>query len=385
MEHVFFCTGHELKIPNIVKSEGLYLYDEQGKGYMDLESGVWCTSIGHNNVEINRIIKNQIDSLMHAGFCYSNEILENSAKSILEIAGLNNGKSVFLCSGSEAIEVSRQMAKHLTEKNVSLTLHDSYLGAYSSITDRSRNWYLLNWEQCKTCPDKETCDLSCEVLQKIPKEVSEFIFEPGSSSGFVRFPPKSLINNIVKIVRDNGGKIVANEVTTGIGRTGKWFGYQHYDINPDFIAVGKGVGNGYPVSIALINEPTTKQLERKSFHYSQSHQNDPLGASIVYAVIQYIEENSLILKAGKNGLLLHQHLESLVDNKIVLEVRGRGLMYAVDIKNEKITNSIYNDLIEKGYIVGNRSASFRIDPPLTITKTEIDGFIEELRESLSLF
>jgi acetylornithine/N-succinyldiaminopimelate aminotransferase len=125
MEHVFFCTGHELKIPNIVKSEGLYLYDEQGKGYMDLESGVWCTSLGHNNAEINRIIKNQIDSLMHAGFCYSNEILEKSAKSILEAADFKNGKSVFLCSGSEAIEISRQMAKHLTEKNVSLTLHDS--------------------------------------------------------------------------------------------------------------------------------------------------------------------------------------------------------------------------------------------------------------------
>ncbi|MBC8442295.1 MAG: aminotransferase class III-fold pyridoxal phosphate-dependent enzyme, partial [Deltaproteobacteria bacterium] len=167
MEHVYFCTGHELKIPNIVKSEGLYLYDEQGIGYMDLESGVWCTSIGHNNAKINRIIKNQIDSLMHAGFCYSNEILEISAKSILEIAGLNNGKSVFLCSGSEAIEVSRQMAKHLTEKNVSLTLHDSYLGAYSSITDKSRNWHLLNWEQCKACPDKEGCDLSVDVKQDV--------------------------------------------------------------------------------------------------------------------------------------------------------------------------------------------------------------------------
>ncbi len=385
MEHVFFCTGHELKIPNIVKSDGLYLYDEQGKSYMDLESGVWCTSIGHNNAEINRIIKNQIDSLMHAGFCYSNEILENSAKSILEVAGINNGKSVFFCSGSEAIEVSRQMAKHLTEKNVSLTLHDSYLGAYSSITDKSRNWCLLNWEQCKTCPDKEKCDLSCEVLQKIPKDVSEFIFEPGSSSGFVRFPPKSLINNIVRIVRDSGGKIVVNEVTTGIGRTGKWFGYQHYEIIPDFIAVGKGIGNGYPVSIVLINEPTTKQLELNPFHYSQSHQNDPLGASIVHGVIQCIEENKLISNAECNGLLLHKHLESLVDNEIIIEVRGRGLMFAVDIKNDKITNFIFNDLIEKGYIVGNRGSSFRIDPPLTITKTEIDGFIKALRESISRF
>ncbi|MBF0378621.1 MAG: aminotransferase class III-fold pyridoxal phosphate-dependent enzyme [Desulfamplus sp.] len=385
MDHVFFCTGHALKIPNIVKSEGLYLYDEQGKGYMDLESGVWCTSLGHNNAEINKIIKNQTESLMHAGFCYSNEILEKSARAILEIAGLNNGKCLFLCSGSEAIEVSRQMAKHLTDNKVSLTLHDSYLGAYSSITDKSKNWYLLNWEQCKICSDKENCDLSCEVLKKIPKNVSEFIFEPGSSSGFVRFPPKSLIKNIIKIVRDNGGKIVANEVTTGIGRTGKWFGYQHYEINPDFIAVGKGIGNGYPVSIALINEPTAQELEQKPFHYSQSHQNDPLGASIVYGVIQYIEKNNLISNAASNGLLLHKELESLVDKEIIIEVRGRGLMIAIDIKNNEITNSIYNNLIEKGYIVGNRGASFRIDPPLIITKTEIDGFIEALRESKSLY
>ena len=383
MEHVFICTGHELKIPNIVKSEGPYLYDKQGKRYMDLESGVWCTSLGHNNEEINGIIKNQINSLMHAGFCYSNEILEKSAELILMVAGFTNGKSVFLCSGSEAIEISSQMAKHLTEENVSLTLHDSYLGAYSSITDKSKNWHLLNWEQCKTCSDKDKCDLSCEVLKKIPKYVSEFIFEPGSSSGFVRFPPKAMIKNIVKIVRDNNGKIVANEVTTGIGRTGKWFGYQHYDINPDFIAVGKGIGNGYPVSIALINEYTARQLELKPFHYSQSHQNDPLGASIVQGVIQYIEKNDLISKAQKNGALLQKHFESVVDKEIILEVRGRGLMFAVDIKNESLTNSIYSELIRKGYIVGNRGSSLRIDPPLTITKAEIDGFIEVLRETIS--
>ena len=385
MDHVFFCTGHELKIPNIVKSEGLYLYDEQGKAYMDLESGVWCTSLGHNITEINEIIKNQTASLMHAGFCYSNEILEIAAKSILNIAGFNNGKSVFLCSGSEAIEISRQMAKHLTEKHISLTLHDSYLGAYSSIIDKSRNWYLINWEQCKLCPDKEKCNSSCEVLQNIPKDVSEFIFEPGSSSGFVRFPPKALIHNIAQIVRDNGGKIVVNEVTTGIGRTGKWFGYQHYDITPDFVAVGKGIGNGYPVSVALINEATSEQLELKPFHYSQSHQNDPLGASIVYGVIQYIEENDLISKAENSGLFLHKQLESLVDKEIITEVRGRGLMFVVDIKNEEITNSLYNELIERGYIVGNRGLSLRVDPSLTITKTEIGEFIEALKESKSLF
>ena len=203
----------------------------------------------------------------------------------------------------------------------------------------------------------------------------------GSSSGFVHFPPKALISNIAKIVRSNGGKIVANEVTTGIGRTGKWFGYQHYDIDPDFIAVGKGIGNGYPVSIALINKSTARELDQKPFHYSQSHQNDPLGASIVYGVIQYIEEKNLISKAESSSLLLHKQLESLVDKEIITEVRGRGLMFIVDIKNEEITNFFYNELIERGYIVGNRGSSLRIDPPLIISETEINRFTNTLKEA----
>lgn len=383
MKHVYLCTGHELKIPNIVNSDGLYLFDDKGKKYMDLVSGVWCTSIGHNNGEINNIIKKQVDSLMHAGFCYSSEIVEKAAKSILNIANFHNGKSVFLCSGSEAIELSRQMSQHLTGNHVSLTLHDSYLGAYASITDKSRGWHLFNWELCRTCPDKDRCLPTCQQLQEIPKNVSEFIFEPGSSSGFVRFPPQSLIKNIAKIVRENGGKIIVNEVTTGIGRTGKWFGYQHYDINPDFIAVGKGIGNGYPVSATLIGESVSKQLELRPFRYGQSHQNDPLGASIIHGVIQYIENNDLISKAEKNGMYLKHKLEALVDKDIFLKTRGRGLMFIFEIKDKRTTNSIYNNLIEKGFLTCNRGTALRVDPPLTITKSEIDHFIEALKESKS--
>ena len=127
------------------------------------------------------------------------------------------------------------------------------------------------------------------------------------------------------------------------------------------------------------------QLEQKPFHYSQSHQNDPLGASIVHGVIQYIEENGLIAEAKSNGVLLQKHLNALVDNEIILAVRGRGLMFAVDIKDERITASIYHELIEKGYLLGNRGSSFRIDPPLTIAKAEIDEFIEALKKSTSRF
>ncbi len=223
MSEIYNCTGHDLKIPNIVNSDGIYIFDDKGKSYMDFESGVWCTSLGHKNIRINNLIKKQISSIMHTGFCYSSNILQESAESVLSITNFKKGKCVFLCSGSEAIELARQISKHITKKKMSMTLHDSYLGSYSSVIDRSENWYIFNWEKCMLCSDKGNCKKDCEELQKIPNDISEFIFEPGSSSGFVRFPPKPLIQNLVNIVREYGGKVIANEVTTGIGRTGKWF------------------------------------------------------------------------------------------------------------------------------------------------------------------
>lgn len=379
MKHIYKCTGHELMIPNIVDTQGVYVFDENGKRYMDLESGVWCTSIGHNNPVVNTAIKQQIESILHAGFCYSSDIVQEAAASIISITGFEDGKCVFLCSGSEAIEITRQIARHLTGKKISMTLHDSYLGSYSSATNREQGWYIFSWEECKSCKKQKHCDTSCALLKGIPKDVSEFIFEPGSSSGFVRFPPKALIQNIAWIIKENNGKVIVNEVTTGIGRTGEWFGYHHYDIEPDMIAIGKGVGNGYPVSVAVINKNTIKELDITPFKYAQSHQNDPLGAAIVRQVIQEINREDLILKAREKGAVFSAMLKSLVDNKFILRVRARGLMFALDIVDENVGNDIFKELINRGYIICNRGALFRIDPPLTIDELEFKSFVNTFK------
>ncbi len=379
MDHVYCCTGHELKIPNIVDSSSVYLFDDKGKRFMDLESGVWCVSIGHQNEKICNVIANQARSVMHAGFCYSHSILEDASKAFLNIASFDNGKCVFLCSGSEAIEIARQISRHLSGNNLSMTLHDSYLGAYTSVTNRSKDWYIFDWDECKTCGQNDKCDPLCEALQSIPEDISDFVFEPGSASGFVSFPPKTLIQNIVEIIRNNNGKVIANEVTTGVGRTGKWFGYQHYEIEPDLIATGKGIGNGYPVSVAAIHKDTVRALEMKPFKYAQSHQNDPLGAAVVQAVIQEIENCDLITEAAQKGSRFLSQLESLIDNEIILDVRGRGMMFAMDVANPHVADKIYGELIERGYIIGNRGATFRIDPPLIIKEVEFDAFIDAFK------
>jgi 4-aminobutyrate aminotransferase-like enzyme len=382
MGKIYNCSGHSIQIPNIINSDGIYLFDNQGKKYMDLESGVWCTSLGHKNIRINNLIKKQIDAIMHTGFCYSNHNIQESAEAVLSITNFKEGKCVFLCSGSESIEFARQISKHITKKKISMTLHDSYLGSYSSVTDRSENWYVFNWEKCTLCPDKGNCRTSCEELQKIPNDVSEFIFEPGSASGFVRFPPKSLIQNIIDIVRAHGGKIIANEVTTGIGRTGKWFGYNHYQIEPDMVAIGKGIGNGFPVSVTAINSRTIQELKKSTFKYNQSHQNDPLGATIVNEVIKIIKDDDLIEKVEIKGIKFLEMLQSLKDDITIIDVRGRGLMFAIDICDENTGDSIFKKLIDRGYIVCNRKALFRIDPPLVVSEDEFGDFIRDFNNIL---
>jgi len=383
MNSVLNCTGHKLKIPNVVDSDGAYLFDDQGNRYLDLESGIWCTPLGHKNAQVNNAITRQINSIAHAGFCFSNVVVEDAAKAVLSIAGFEDGRCVFLCSGSEAIELARQMSKHLTKMPVTMCLHDAYLGSFCSVTNRESGWYLFDWSECPACPDREGCNSECPKLKDIPGDISEFIFEPGSASGFLRFPPTSLINKIVEIIRAQGGKIIVNDVTTGMGRTGEWFGYNHYQIEPDFVAIGKGLGNGYPVSALAINHETTGELDGGTFKYSQSHQNDPLGAAVAHQVIQLLADQELIPRAAILGKKFQQELQTLTKSSHITEVRGRGMMFAVEFAQQTVGDRIYDQLIENGYIVCNRGGMFRIDPPLIIEGSDFFEFVDVFRRLLA--
>jgi acetylornithine aminotransferase len=192
-----------------------------------------------------------------------------------------------------------------------------------------------------------------------------------------------LINKIVGIVRSQGGKIIVNDVTTGMGRTGKWFGYHHYQIEPDFVAIGKGLGNGYPVSALAINHETADQLQSGTFKYMQSHQNDPLGAAVALEVIGQIRKENLIDRAANLGGTFLKELQSLGKNNNITDVRGRGMMFAIDFAHKETGDRIYEQLLEKGYIVCNRGGSFRIDPPLVIEEADFLAFVSVFKQLLT--
>ncbi len=384
MEHVLWCIGHELAIPDIIRGEGCYVYDSQGRRYVDMEAGVWCLPLGHCHPGVNQALRMQLDSIIHTGYCYAHSIVEEASKEILDTLGLSDGKCVFLSSGSEVVEFGVQVLRTITGKPLLLSLSDSFLGSYGSAgRKRADEWHLFNWSVCSACPYSADCDPHCRHLADIPfAEIGGFVFEPGSSSGLVRFPPAALVQNLVRSIREHEGFVQVNEITTGIGRTGEWFGFQHYGITPDVVSMGKGLGNGYPVSAIAMSPAVADSLRKIRFHYSQSHQNDALGCAAARAVIATLRAENLIEQCRRSGTyLLDGLLQLRQKHSLMHEVRGRGLMIAVEL-GELVANDlageIYRQCLQQGFIIARRPGLnvFRIDPPLTIGRKDTDDFLE---------
>jgi acetylornithine/N-succinyldiaminopimelate aminotransferase len=382
--------GHELLLPEIVRAENGRVHDSAGRSYVDLESGVWCTSIGHGHPRLLRVIAEQSQKIAHAGYCYSSPVVEEAAREILDVLGFENGRCVFLASGSEAVEYSVRIARVISDRPLLLTMTDSYFGAYGSASLKRRDeWFCYDWLGCAGCPTPDEAGRSCEHWAAIPFDrIGGFLFEPGSSSGLVRFPPVALIRRIVNAIRQANGLVLVNEVTTGIGRTGTWFGYQHYGIAPDIVALGKGLGNGYPVSVTAISPATADRLGSRSIKYAQSHQNDPLGAAVAREVCRVVREENLIERGREIAQFLGAGLEGIASRTgRIAQVRRRGLMIALDLADDpdgSFAARTHRELLQRGFIVAQRPGLnvLRIDPPLTIERGDIEAFLEALEDIL---
>jgi acetylornithine/N-succinyldiaminopimelate aminotransferase len=385
--HVLWYPGHELLVPDIVRAENCHLYDSAGRRYVDLESGVWCTSIGHAHPRIRRVLAEQPARIAHTGFAYSSAIVEETAREILALLGMDGGKCVFLCSGSEAVEYGVRVAQSVATRPLTLTMTDSYFGAYGSASTRPADaWFSFDWAPCAEC----ACDARCERWAAIPHDrIAGFLFEPGSSSGLVRFPPEALIRNLAGAVRERDGLVLVNEVTTGMGRTGAWLGHQHYGLAPDIVALGKGIGNGYPVAVAALGPRVIERLGDRPVAYAQSHQNDPLGAAVAREVVRTIRDEDLIARGREIASVLAAGLAGVrARTGRIREIRARGLMVAVELEDDApntLTIRTHRELVRRGFIVGRRPGVrvLRIDPSLTIERADVEAFVAALEAVLA--
>lgn len=359
----------------LVKSKGCYLYDSEGKKYLDLEAGVWCANLGHSNPKITKVIKKEINTSIHHGYRFSNNYSEKLSSELQRIIGFKNGASVFLSSGSEAINLAITIARKITNRKKILKISNSYLSAFGFGGISPDNKDLINVMY--------NDEKSIEAINF--NEVAAFVLETGGASlEMVKFPDKKFIKKLVKTAKQNKCIVIADEVTTGMGRTGKWFGFQHYDIKPNIVVTGKGLGKGYPISGVTVDSKIAAAIRKNPIRYAQSHQNDPLGCAVGLEVIKTIEEENIINKSILIGNYFYDKLKFLKENNKdkIKEVRGRGLLLAVEFHKNVDGNLLNKMLFENGFVFGFKFNTIRLLPPLIITKKDIDKFIAKLTDLL---
>lgn len=354
----------------IERAEDVYLIDEQGKKYIDFESGDWAANLGHNNKSVVEVIKNQAEKVIHDGLLFRNRLSETLSHNLLSKLELENGKSTFLNSGSEAVNLGITIARNLTKRSKVLKLDCSYLSAFGFGRNSADNTDLVNIPMD-----------NYESLDQIDfSKIAVFVLEAGNSYGLIKFPSYPFIAKMVEKIKNNNGLLMANEVTVGFGRTGKWFGFQHYDYKPDIVSVGKALGNGYPISGVCISGETAKDFDLNYFRYAQSHQNDPLGCAVGIEVIHQIDELDLVQKSKEKGEYFKSGLIGLqkaFPNQIK-EIRGRGLMVGMELSSAAECEKLADRLMDEKMIVGYKQNVIRFMPPLTIPTKVIDQLIDLL-------
>jgi acetylornithine aminotransferase len=360
----------------ITKSKDCYLFDSKGKKYIDFESGVWCSNIGHGNNRINSRIKKQIKKVIHHGYHFRNKFAEKLSLKLQELIGFKNGASVFLSSGSEAVNLSITLARHFTGKKKILKIDNSYLSAFGfgQLSDDNDSLVNIKYNDLDSITKIDFSDISALVIET-----------GGASVEMVRFPDKEFVNKLIDNCKRNECLIIAEEVTTGIGRLGKWFGFQHYDFIPDIVVTGKALGNGFPISSVTLNSFLADKFEQNPFRYAQSHQNDPLGCSIALEVIKTIESKKLIEMSRITGKYFKKKLNQIQTKypEKINDTRAKGLMLAIEF-NESIDGELISKrLFESGFVIGFKLNTLRFLPPITIKHSDIDKMISKLDEILS--
>ncbi len=405
----------------ITHGEGVWVYDQAGKRYLDLVAGMTRpVHAGYGRKEIAQAVYDQLCRLCYfTPMQFANEPAIRLAGILAGIAPGRINRFSFFCDGSEAVEAAMKSAKHYHhfrgEKNRFKII--SRRGAYHGVTAgalRALGTVLpmrqimeplvpgtifVDSPYCYRCPLHLTypdCDLACarDIERTIefenPEQVSAFIGEPIQQGFGAYAPPKEY----GKIVREICSKyeiaLIIDEVICGFGRTGRWFGVEHFDIEPDILTMAKGISSGYgPLGAVGCTDRIWEPIE--IFQHLHTYGNHPVACAAAVKNIEILKAEGLVENSRRMGAYFLERLRTLEHYSIVGEVRGTGLWTAIDLTSDKKTRALFpvsrmNRIIEraksKGLIIKTMGHALEFAPPLIIRKEEIDEAVRILDECI---
>ena len=364
---------------SVAEAEGTKVTDMNGKTYLDFGSGIGVNNLGHRHLTVQEAVQDQLNKYWHVSNLYHIPLQEDVAQALVKNSA---GDYVFFCnSGAEANEAAIKLARKATGKTKIITCKQSFHGrtiATMSATGQEKiqtgfgpllpSFEYVSFNDIQAVKNAIDADTGAVMLEVIQGEGGVIVGDP------------TFLKEVEQLCKDNDLLFIIDEIQTGIGRTAKPFGYQHYGISPDVITVAKGLGNGLPVGAMIAKAKYYDVLGPGS--HGTTFGGNPLAMAAAKAVLEIVFQDEFIEAVKNKATYLREQLQSkLGELPFVSEIRGKGLMIGIECKDD--VSTVVSSLMEKGLLVLNAGPNvIRLLPPLVVTEKEIDLAVQLIAETI---
>lgn len=410
---------------HVVDAEGCYFLDATGRKYLDFSAQLMCVHLGYKNKAVIHAIQEQAEKLAYIGPGFATDVRVELSRLLLEVLPPGLEKFFFTTSGTEANEAAIKIARMVTGKTKIISRYHSYHGSTMgsiAATGDPRRWAMEPAGKipgvifapevyCYRCPIRHTypqCNVACvdyiEHMIANENDVAAVLVEPVVGTNGVLVPPPEYMPRLRQICDRHGVLLIADEVMTGWGRTGKWFAMDHWGVKPDILTTAKGITSAYmPLGLTATTKRIADYFQDHYFAHGHTYEAHPLTLAPGVAAINEYKRLNLIERAAELGVYLGGRLHEIAaKHPSVGEVRGLGLFWGVDLVRDPATRAPFNDyadkvsgapllvdkvageMMKKGVFIQAWVNHFVIAPPLIITKDEIEQGLAALDESLRI-
>jgi len=400
----------------LIKARGQFVYDNNNKKYLDAYSGVATVNFGHSCPEIIKAVIEQIKMIQHTSLLFLTDPVVKLAEQLAKDTPEGLSKSFFLNSGSEAVEMAILLAKMYTHKSEIIAFQYGYHGCSSAANSVTgiKGWknqatnmpgvIFVPAPYCYRCPlglSFPQCNLKCaqKVEEAINNQsnnnVAALIAEPILGVGGIIVPPEGYFKKVKKIIKRHKIVFIADEIQTGMGRTGQSWGMENFNTIPDIMILGKGLGNGIPISAIVASSKIANKFKGKLFF--STFGGNPISCIAALKALKILKNERYKQKVQQLGKWLKQELIKKSKNcHYVGEVRGKGLMIGIEIvqdkknkkPNKELTILIQEECKKRGVILGRGGVYqnvIRIAPPLCINKSDAEKIVKVLLSSFKVY
>jgi acetylornithine/N-succinyldiaminopimelate aminotransferase len=359
---------------------GTYLYDKNDEEYLDFLSGIAVTGFGHSHPEIKKAVEEQLSLIWHVSNLFESTAQQTLADKLAEVSGLD--KVFFSNSGTEANEAAIKFARKFgAYRTTIITAVGSFHGRTMGSLSASAQVKLWNGFRPLTPGFKYVAFNDADALRhSITEDVCAVMLEPIQGEGGIAVPAPDYLKEVEKICKENNLLLIFDEVQTGMGRTGKFFAHQWFDVQPDIITLAKGIANGLPLGATIIS-PRVAEIIQAGDHGSTFGGN-PVSIAAAIAVTNLLTDKTLNHISNLGSMLVNE-LKKL-GSPLIKEVRGLGLMIGIEFTEKVVNSTIVEELLNKKVITYQAGRNtVRLLPPYIINKDQITQFIQTFKSVLN--